>query len=56
MYMLHKKCYVLHKKICQQENISYRSYVAHRDYVSHKKLCCGNKINYEAPKKEAYVG
>ena len=38
-----------------RKNISYRSYVAHRDYVSHKKLCCGNKINYEAPNKEAYV-
>ena len=44
-----KKCYV------NKKNISYRSYVAHRDYVSHKKLCCGNKINYEAPNKEAYV-
>ena len=48
-----KNCYVLHRKtmLCQQVNVSYRSYLAHQNYVSHKKICCGNKKSCDTQKE-----
>ena len=57
LYMLHKKMLLVAQKalLCQQKNISYRSYAAHQNYVSHRKISYGNKKQIVTSKSETHL-
>ena len=55
LYMLHKKCYVLHIKLfCvnKKRNISHRSYVAQQNYVSQKYILWQQKELSDTQKRD----
>ena len=57
LYMLHKKMLLVAQKalLCQQKNISHRSYAAHQNYVSHRKISYGNKKKIVTSKRETHL-